>query len=142
MIIDFSSMLIVDFVTLTNRFRKVKVDNKEKSDLPNYKNFPWARKNLEELVKIETDFKSFYGWRRKEFHGETIDIDSLGIRKTTNSSHKNLPKIVFLGGSTIWGTGSNNEGTIPSLFSQTLKKNMKLLTMVNLHIQHINLIFF
>ena len=59
MIIDFSSMLIVDFVTLTNGFRKEKVDNKEKSDLPNYKNFPWARKNLEELVKIETDFKSF-----------------------------------------------------------------------------------
>ncbi len=122
MVIDFFSMIIVDTITATSRTRS----NLESStpdqnvNLRNYKNTPWAKTHFQEFKSLPTNYKSYYGWRRKAYKGETINIDSFGIRKTTGASIKDAPLAIFLGGSTIWGTGENDEGKIPAIFK---KKN-------------------
>ncbi len=124
MIVDFGSMLIFDTVKATSGLRKSvrgtsslnKSVEENLSELPNYNNAPWAKLHFNELKTMRADYKSYYGWRRKEFKGVTINVDSCGIRTTTGVQNNELPAVVFLGGSTMWGTGANDEGTIPSIF--------------------------
>jgi hypothetical protein len=70
------------------------------------------------MTSARTDFKSFIGWRRKPFHGETINVDgAYEQRRTVNNGAPDAKKAYFFGGSTMWGTGANDEGTIPSQFA-------------------------
>ena len=121
MIIDFCSMIIVDSSRL--------FDGKEdiRGELPNYDNFSNAKILFKEFNSLRSDYKSYYGWRRKTYNGETINIDSLGIRKTIGKFDKKNPTAVFLGGSTMWGTGASDENTIPSLFKRKSKINYNVL---------------
>jgi len=54
------------------------------------------------------------------YKGQTVNIDEKGIRFTPQSplSNATSPLVVFLGGSTMWGWGVNDENTIPALFAQ------------------------
>ena len=97
-----------------------KVDNYDpRSNLPNYKNIDWASSHFKELNNLETDYYSYIGWRRKEFEGETININKEGIRHTVQSElvSDSSKVAIFLGSSLIWGTGVNDSSTIPSFFS-------------------------
>jgi hypothetical protein len=92
------------------------------SHLPNYANIDWAEQHYRELEQAQlksdtTDFKSFIGWRRKPFSGETINVGGpYAQRRTVNRRTDGAKRAYFFGGSTMWGTGSNDEGTIPSQF--------------------------
>lgn len=96
----------------------------DKSDLrgslPNYKDISWAKKHFEEFNQLKSDYKSYVGWRRPAFKGETVNIDEKGIRYTPQSPNINdsSAMVVFLGGSTMWGTGTDDAHTIPALFAQ------------------------
>jgi lysophospholipase L1-like esterase len=91
--------------------------------LPNYASIDWAEQHIRELDQAQmtparTDFKSFIGWRRKPFNGETINIGGpYAQRRTVNTATSDARKAYFFGGSTMWGTGANDEGTIPSQFA-------------------------
>jgi hypothetical protein len=90
--------------------------------LPNYANLGWAEQNYRELDQATkpgtTNFKSFTGWRRKPFKGETINVDGpYAQRRTVNRQADGAKRAYFFGGSTMWGTGSSDEGTIPSQFA-------------------------
>jgi hypothetical protein len=70
------------------------------------------------MSPARTDFKSFIGWRRKPFHGETINVEgTYAQRRTINNGAADAKKAYFFGGSSMWGTGANDEGTIPSQFA-------------------------
>ncbi|MBC6426375.1 MAG: SGNH/GDSL hydrolase family protein [Ekhidna sp.] len=114
--VEFSSMLILNIEIATNSLRKVEYGKLAK--LPNYEDHDWAKTYFQEYNSLGgADYQSYYGWRRLEFHGETINIDSAGIRRTTGTAlDEAKPKVVFLGGSTMWGAGVNDENTIPLLF--------------------------
>lgn len=88
--------------------------------LPNYKNISWAKKHFQEFHQLPTEYKSYIGWRRLPYQGETINIESNGIRYTPQSEFVNDSSllVVFMGGSTMWGTGANDETTIPAFFSE------------------------
>jgi len=123
-VVDFCSMIILDLNKINN-----KVKNNEgltetidvRGGLTNYKNTPWAKIYFQEFHNLPSEYKSYYGWRRTKFTGKTINIDSFGIRKTTNVTNSKSPVVVFLGGSTMFGSGSDDNNTIPSLFSQKIK---------------------
>jgi hypothetical protein len=89
--------------------------------LPNYAGIDWAVQHFREMDQLQqarTDFKSFVGWRRKPFNGETINIGGpYAQRRTINNGPAGEKKAYFFGGSSMWGTGSNDEGTIPSQFA-------------------------
>ena len=97
------------------------VDNtKARYKLPNYDNVHWAKDHFYNFGKLETNYYSYFGWRRKPYKSLSINIDENGIRHTPQHPRatKKSPLIVFLGGSTMWGTGSNDASTIPAFFAQ------------------------
>ena len=91
--------------------------------LPNYENIEWAAKYFQEFKKIPVEYQSYVGWRRSPYEGQTTHIDEHGIRNTPQHSLADpaSPLVVFLGGSTIWGAGSDDSNTIPALFSAVAK---------------------
>ncbi|NDV27817.1 SGNH/GDSL hydrolase family protein [Desulfovibrio sp. JC010] len=85
--------------------------------LPNYKNTSWAEKHFQEFDSLASTYSSYVGWRRKPYTGKTIIIDENGFRINPESSHCNNKKSIwFFGGSTMWGTGSSSQYTIPAYF--------------------------
>ena len=67
------------------------------------------------------------GFIHKFQKSNTINIDSNGIRKSLNSSES--PEIIFLGGSTMFGLGSNDENTIPSLVSEMSNRKFSVINL-------------
>lgn len=122
LLMDFSSLLILDTGKLyKNNFDKVNDEIVQSFvQLPNYEKVEWAKKHFEEFFDLDAKYYAYYGWRRLPYQGTTVNVDKQGIRYTPNKTalDSNLPQMVFLGGSTIWGTGVNDENTIPSLFSK------------------------
>jgi lysophospholipase L1-like esterase len=65
----------------------------------------------------------YVAWRRAPFRGKTINIDEHGVRLTpgadcTGGSYK----VFAFGGSTMWGTGSPDWGTIAARLQAGLEK--------------------
>ena len=88
------------------------------STLPNYEGYEWTAKHFAEFSEQDYQFRSFLGWRRYPYVGETINIDERGVRRTVDRTPNGArKKIFFFGGSTIWGTGVSDEFTIPSQFA-------------------------
>jgi hypothetical protein len=86
--------------------------------LPNYANVTWATQHYRELGQLKSDYKSFIGWRLKPFRGETINIGGrYAQRQTINDGKDKSKKVYFFGGSTMWGIGARDDGTIPSEFA-------------------------
>ena len=85
--------------------------------LPNYEGAEWARKHFLEFNDLEADYVSYYGWRRSPYSGETIHVDERGLRQTYRDQTITPDRsIAFFGGSTIWGSGADDDRTIPSEF--------------------------
>lgn len=87
--------------------------------LPNYQDVDWAWKHFRELNDARAEYRSYVGWRRLPYAGETITIDERGLRRTQHSGplDQEAPLALFLGGSTMWGEGADDSGTIPSRFA-------------------------
>ena len=97
----------------------IKTDSRAK--LPNYKDVDWAKKHFIELNKLSSKYYDYIGWRRNEFIGKTININKKGFRINSKENKKAdhaKNEVWFYGGSTIWGTGTIDEKTIPSIFEK------------------------
>jgi hypothetical protein len=117
-------LLNIGVITLYNINKSIKNLTYEFSDprmyLPNYTNVDWAAKHFEEFNELSTEYRSYVGWKRLPYNGETINIDNDGIRNTVQHPFVNDSSklVAFLGASGIWGTGVNDENTLPSHFSK------------------------
>ena len=69
-----------------------------------------------EWFELETEYKSFIGWKRKPFEGKYTNIEKDGNRLTVQNESKSDEVIRFFGGSTMWGARVEDAHTIPSLF--------------------------
>ncbi|WBX71652.1 SGNH/GDSL hydrolase family protein [Tenacibaculum retecalamus] len=79
----------------------------------------------------------FVNYKLSPFKGKYNNINSEGFRKTTNfneNSRGEKIRIYCLGGSTMYGIGTNDINTIPSILSQRLRKKYP-----NLKIEVLNL---
>lgn len=112
-IIIFSALLI-DLKKLTI----VLPSNDKRFELPNYKKISWAKRHFFEFSKLDTKYYDHISWRRNDFKGETITIKN-GYRMNSTDENFKLNKDIWMfGGSTTWGTGSNDKNTIPSLIEK------------------------
>ena len=109
---------------------QVNTDNKKnevdsRAFLENYKSYPWAAKHFQEYKAMGTEYRDYIIWRRNSFDGETVKVNSEGIRNTTVKEDLLAEKgnYLFFGGSTMWGSGVSDEFTIPSMFSKEYKVN-------------------
>ena len=81
----------------------------------------WVPRYLAEFEELQERFVPFIDWQYREFHGTTINTDDAGRRATFNPAFgpgETPLEILVFGGSTIWGTGSRDDGTIPSALSR------------------------
>lgn len=86
--------------------------------------------DLESAIKVFKDYAGpistyypFLGWRRNSYVGETVNIDKI-LRTRISINHKIDDSIWFFGGSTMWGTGSDDNNTIPSHFASLTGENV------------------
>ncbi|MFH1888554.1 MAG: SGNH/GDSL hydrolase family protein [Candidatus Omnitrophota bacterium] len=97
--------------------------------LSSFKDVDWAEKYFQEnKASGQEDFFPFYEWRTKEFHGEFINVDDQGRRKTWNLEDRDIKqnkKIFCFGGSTMWGHGVRDDFTIPSLLSRRFAEDRR-----------------
>ena len=85
--------------------------------LPNYQGAAWAQKHFVEINELDAPYMSYYGWRRSPYIGETINVDGRGLRRTYRDQRASPERtIAFFGGSTMWGSGADDNWTIPSEF--------------------------
>ena len=101
------------------------VSKDTRSHLKLYDDFEWVDKHFFELSQLSMTYYDYITWRRDDYTGETVNIVN-GIRLSSNPDkiNKNAPKVFFFGGSTIWGTGVNDENTIPSIYSKMTTNNV------------------
>jgi len=122
----YSGICLISIFLVNDLNRKIKLlkpnMNLVRATYPNYKDFPKdkALKIFEEYAAPSSQYHSFIGYRRSEFAGSTVNIDNFGFRKSFNHQLNN--SYWFLGGSTMWGTGSDDMNTIPSIFAKLTNK--------------------
>src|SRR5689334_22674949 len=89
-----------------------------------YKGQSWAPALArEEKASRIYDYQPYTIWRSKGFHGDAVNIDAGGIRRTAHSHcDANEFTIWTFGGSTMRGNGSPDWGTIPSQLAELFEK--------------------
>ena len=112
------SVIIIFSPLLIDLKKSVIPYNDKRFELPNYQNISWAKKHFSEFNKLNTKYYDHITWRRNDFNGETITIKN-GYRMNNSNENFTLNKDIWMfGGSTVWGTGSNDKNTIPSLIEK------------------------
>jgi hypothetical protein len=89
-----------------------------------YRSQDWAEQYWREFqVTRKQRYQPFVLWRRAPFQGATINIDQNGIRRTPRAvCGADSVKVFVLGGSTVWGTGAPDWGTIPAYLQDRLEQ--------------------
>jgi len=97
-------------------------DPREKSSY--YTSQSWAAEYWREFAASrQQNYHPYVVWRRSPFKGNTINIDQNGIRSTPGADcAANSFKVFTFGGSTMWGTGAPDWGTIPAYLQASLEK--------------------
>ena len=86
----------------------------------------WLKEFVDEFCQsYHTHWTSYVYFHRDPFSGKHITIDSNGIRSTVQWGMRTFQsghptRIFLLGGSTMWGTGSRDSGTIPSAIARLI----------------------
>jgi lysophospholipase L1-like esterase len=121
LLIVISMLTVLDFVLVQYYSGQKNVDGENlnrRSQLAEYEKYDWANDYWTEHMQFRNTYKSFVGWKGTFFQGKAINVDTAGFRKTLNNPDQDISaKIAFLGGSTMWGFGVNDENTIPSQFA-------------------------
>jgi lysophospholipase L1-like esterase len=89
-----------------------------------YRGQPWAATFWKEkpIASANLEYRPYIVWRRPAFHGETINIDENGYRRTTSSTcSDNTFTIWMFGNSALWGASSPDWATIPSYLAEDFK---------------------
>ena len=88
--------------------------------MPAYRRYPWAQTFWREQKRqLSLEYHPFGLWRSRPFSGETINVDGNGVRRTVHSRCEPGDPVIWLfGGSTMWGFGSPDWETIPSLLAR------------------------
>jgi len=99
-----------------------------------YKDAPWVNALADEWKPSNVfSYEAYVGWERKPFHGQTINVDANGVRKSQPSHCENdkAYTIWMFGGSTIWGAGVPDWLTIPSLLAAHYEKDGRRVCILN-----------
>lgn len=90
--------------------------------LPYYSQQAWSASYWNEYLQaLRKEYYPYVIWRSPSFSGEMLNIDQEGIRKTPGAEC--LPdsfRIYVFGGSSVWGWGSPDWGTIPAHLQKKL----------------------
>jgi hypothetical protein len=78
----------------------------------------WVPRHWIESQPWGNVYRSYIGWRRAPYAGETVNVEGPYLqRRTVNAGTAGDKKAYFFGGSTMWGIGTDDARTIPSQFA-------------------------
>lgn len=96
-------------------------DKNDRHELIVFKDKEQAKQVFADARKTVEGYAPFVGWKRLELTTQNVNIAENGLR-THRIGRNNEPGSMtagFFGGSTIWGTGVEDDGTIPAIFDET-----------------------
>jgi len=97
-------------------YKRLNQTSDSRAYFPTYSNKEFSIELFNELNRIPTNYRSFIGWRREKVNFKyTKILGPYNARKSKGESINN--SVWFFGGSTMWGTGSSDNHTIPSHFN-------------------------
>jgi lysophospholipase L1-like esterase len=98
-------------------------ENSPRAHTSYYASQAWAKQYWKEFSLSRKElYHDYVFWRRAPFTGKFININHDGIRLTPGADcSANSYKVFTFGGSTMWGTGSPDWGTIPAYLQSGLK---------------------
>lgn len=87
-----------------------------------YANKPWGPRFVrEQRISEKDEYRQFALWKRARATGTFVNVDGEGIRMTPGARCVSGAYRVFMaGGSTMWGVGSPDSGTIPAQLQAAL----------------------
>jgi lysophospholipase L1-like esterase len=98
-------------------FRKAFFATDARVELPNYTDKEAATIILDEFRDLRTEYRPYVVWSRKPYQGESTTVDAAGDRVHAETTDSPVGVVRFFGGSSTWGTGSVDEGTLPARFN-------------------------
>ena len=101
--------------------------------LPNYADTQWAHQHFDDMRGLTTVYRDFVVWEAKPYESETINIGQDGLRHVVQSSNVTRDEAWLFGGSTMWGYGSNDINTIPSILSEITNLRVTNYSLVGYH---------
>jgi lysophospholipase L1-like esterase len=98
-------------------------ENSPRAHTSYYASQAWAKQYWKEFsLSRPMRYHDYVFWRRAPFTGKFININRDGIRLTPGADcSANSYKVFTFGGSTMWGTGSPDWGTVPAYLQIGLK---------------------
>jgi lysophospholipase L1-like esterase len=105
-----------------------------------YDGAAWPVVHYRELEMLSDRWQPYVYFRQRPFQGQTITIDENGLRAVWQPQapsgwireDKTPLRVIMLGGSSLWGFGSRDEFTIPSLIARRLHEQGVRLEVRNL----------
>jgi lysophospholipase L1-like esterase len=92
---------------------------------PYYDGQPWAEPYWTEMKELESRYHPYVLWRRAPYDGKLVKISAAGLRVTPGSRCEPGSFRVFMfGGSTMWGYGVPDWGTIPAYLQSELQQRL------------------
>ena len=90
----------------------------EKADVESLPDQDYAYLIYREKKQLETQYVPYVAWAKKPFSGKTLTINSEGERTHRLTTDQPSKHVRFFGGSTMWGTGVDDQNTIPAHFNE------------------------
>ena len=120
--LELASRALTDLRDASRPANQSAPDPREKSSY--YQDKAWAPQYWREFkLSRKMQYRSYVVWRRAPFTGAMINIDHEGVRRTPGTvCGAGSYKVFAFGGSTMWGTGSPDWGTIPAYLQTALAK--------------------
>ncbi len=95
-----------------------------RENLPYYQQVRWGQAHWAEIDTIPERYAPFTVWVSQAFEGETATVREDGTRLTPSADcdAPDAYTVFVFGGSTVWGFGAPDEGTIPAYIQRTLEE--------------------
>ncbi len=124
-LIELSATVILwvrPFVTAVRSSNSIESDGRVNSPIYSDKNA--ARRMFREQSAVRIIYEPYVTWSLSRFEGTAVNIDSAGQRRTCYNTAASTDiaalKIYMFGGSTLFGTGTDDCGTIASLLAREI----------------------
>ncbi|MEL6269457.1 MAG: SGNH/GDSL hydrolase family protein [Chloroflexota bacterium] len=117
-------LLIETLAAVVVNLREIRTPslNDIRGTLPYYRNTDWGADHWQEIETITERYEPFTVWRSQAFEGVSAIVLEDGTRLTpgANCDDPDAYTVFMFGGSTMWGLGASDEGTIPAYVQAAL----------------------
>lgn len=92
--------------------------------LPWYAEQDWSATHFRECEQSLFHYEPYVAWRRRDFHGETVNVvNGERVVRTNPAPREGDIDVWCFGGSTMWGTGSRDDHTIAAELGSLIAEN-------------------